>query len=318
MEPIVSVKNLKKRYKDGTLAVRGVSFNVRRGEIFGFLGPNGAGKTTTINMLTTLLKPSGGTATIAGFDVSSQPSEVRENIGVVFQEPALDNMLTGRENLDFHGRLYGITGGRLHRRIQEVLKLVGLEKKADVLVKKYSGGMKRRLELARGLMHSPKVLFLDEPTLGLDVQTRRKIWEYILKVRDKEGMTIFMTTHYMEEAEKICERIAIIDDGKILKLDRPENLVDGECAGVVEVQTRSKIKNIKGVKKIQRKPGVFDLRVKDSRQLMKVVKEVMNKYDVENINIRKPSLEDVFLKLTGKSIRDDSASGRGMKRRPHR
>ena len=318
MEPIVSVKNLKKRYKDGTLAVRGVSFNVRRGEIFGFLGPNGAGKTTTINMLTTLLKPSGGTATIAGFDVSSQPSEVRENIGVVFQEPALDNMLTGRENLDFHGRLYGITGGRLHRRIQEVLKLVGLEKKADVLVKKYSGGMKRRLELARGLMHSPKVLFLDEPTLGLDVQTRRKIWEYILKVRDKEGMTIFMTTHYMEEAEKICERIAIIDDGKILKLDRPENLVDGECAGVVEVQTRSKIKNIKGVKKIQRKQGVFDLRVKDGRQLMKVVKEVMNKYDVENINIRKPSLEDVFLKLTGKSIRDDSASGRGMKRRPHR
>ncbi|MBR9681884.1 MAG: ATP-binding cassette domain-containing protein, partial [Candidatus Altiarchaeota archaeon] len=261
MEVAISVKKLKKRYKDGTLAVNNISFEVKRGEIFGFLGPNGAGKTSTIKLLTTLMKPSSGEATVAGFDIGRESNQVRQNIGIVFQEPALDSMLTGRENLDFHARLYGIKGKEIRQRIEEVLKLVGMEKKADVPVKNYSGGMKRRLELARGLMHSPKILFLDEPTLGLDVQTRGKIWEYILKVREKENMTIFMTTHYMEEAEKVCERIAIIDAGKILKLDKPENLVNGNFAGTIRVQTKDKIKPIRGVRKIQLKPGTVDLKV---------------------------------------------------------
>lgn len=318
MEYSVSVKNLKKKYKDGTLAVKGISFDIKAGEIFGFLGPNGAGKTTTINMLTTLLRPSEGTVKIAGYDVEKSPNDVRKSIGIVFQEPALDNMLTGRENLEFHARLYGITGNQIEKQILKVLKLVDLEKKADVLVKKYSGGMKRRLELARGLMHSPKILFLDEPTLGLDVQTRGKIWEYILRVRKEENMTVFVTTHYMEEAKKVCERIAIIDDGKILKLDTPENLVSGSYESVIEVHTENKIKAIKGVKQIKKKRDVVDLQVKDKKNLMKVVKTVIDNYEIKNLNIRKPSLEDVFLKLTGKTIREDKSGNKRGKRGPHR
>ena len=220
---IIEVKNLTKKF-NGFTAVDHISFNVEEGEIFGLLGPNGAGKTTTIKMLTTLLRPTEGKATVCGYDILKQRDEVRSSIGIVFQEPALDNRLTGRENLDFHARLYGLDKKTRHKRIEEVLEMVELKDKADVIVRDYSGGMQRRLEIARGLMHYPRVLFLDEPTLGLDAQTRRHIWEYILSLNQREKTTIILTTHYMEEADYLCQRMAIVDFGKIVALDTPANL----------------------------------------------------------------------------------------------
>lgn len=303
---IVEVKNLRKIYRNGTKALKGVSFEVEEGEVFGFLGPNGAGKTTTIKILTTLIKPSGGTARVCGFNVVGEAYRVRENIGVVFQEPALDSRLTGRENLDFHARLYGISRAEREERIEELLKMIDLEKDADKLVKYYSGGMKRRLEIARGLMHFPKVLFLDEPTLGLDVQTRRKIWEYIEKVREKEGVTIFLTTHYMEEAEKMCDRIAIIDHGRILEIGELEELLSEVGKFAVEFKGNA---NMEGVKKVN---GRNVIEVKTEREIVKVVKELM-KFNIESLNIRRSSLEDVFIKLTGRAIRDEKASGWGRR-----
>ncbi|MBR9679485.1 MAG: ABC transporter ATP-binding protein [Candidatus Altiarchaeota archaeon] len=305
MEAVVQVKNLKKTYKGGITAIDDVSFNIQKGEIFGFLGPNGAGKTTTIKILTTLLRPTSGQAIVAGYDISKNSNKVRENIGIVFQEPALDDRLTGKENLDFHARLYGMNKAERKQRISEVLELVGLTQRADSLVKTYSGGMQRRLELARGLMHKPTVLFLDEPTLGLDVQTRRKIWDYILRVKDTENMTILLTTHYMEEAEKVCERIAIIDAGKILKIGTTAELIGTSCGTVLEVKTADKIKNISGVKQIKKNGERVDLVVKDEKQTTKIVKELMNNYDIIELNIRKASLEDVFVQMTGKSIREE-------------
>ncbi|HHH80243.1 MAG TPA: ATP-binding cassette domain-containing protein, partial [Thermoplasmatales archaeon] len=215
---IIETFELTKKF-NSLAAVDHVSFSVKEGEIFGFLGPNGAGKTTTIKMLTTLLNPTEGTAKVCGFDIIKNRNEVRQSIGVVFQEPALDTELTGKENLDFHARMYGLDRERRVSRIEEVLRIVDLQDKKDVLVKYYSGGMKRRLEIARGLMHFPRVLFLDEPTLGLDAQTRRAIWEYIKKMNKEEKTTIFLTTHYMDEADFLCDRVAIIDHGRIIILD---------------------------------------------------------------------------------------------------
>ena len=220
---IISTENLTKTF-DGFTAVDHIKFSVKEGEIFGFLGPNGAGKTTTIKMLTTLLYPTEGSASIVGFDILKQRAKVRENIGIVFQEPALDPVLTGRENLDFHARMYGLSPEKRKKRIIDVLTLVELLDKKDVLVKTYSGGMKRRLEIARGLMHSPKVLFLDEPTLGLDAQTRRAIWDYIKRLNKDENTTIFLTTHYMDEADYLCDHIGIIDHGKIIASGDPKTL----------------------------------------------------------------------------------------------
>ena len=214
----IETKNLTKEF-NGLKAVNNVSFGVEEGEIFGLLGPNGAGKTTTIKMLATLLNPTKGEAKVCGFDILKQRDEVRNSIGIVFQEPALDNRLTGYENLDFHARLYGLDSETRKKRIKEVLNLVELEDKANVIVRNYSGGMQRRLEIARGLMHYPKVLFLDEPTLGLDPQTRHRIWDYILQLNQKEKITIILTTHYMEEADILCQRVGIIDFGKIVALD---------------------------------------------------------------------------------------------------
>ncbi len=219
---IIEVKKLTKQFKDAK-AVKGISFSVEEGEIFGFLGPNGAGKSTTINILSTLITPTGGSAKINGFDIEKETDEVRKSIGLVFQDPSLDERLTAEENLIFHARLYGLKKKEYIKRIAEVLKLVDLTEKKDNLVKSFSGGMKRRLEIARGLTHYPRVLFLDEPTLGLDPQTRFNIWEYVLKLRKEHKMTIFMTTHYMQEAE-YCDRIAIIDSGKIIALDTPAQL----------------------------------------------------------------------------------------------
>ncbi|MFA5867219.1 MAG: ATP-binding cassette domain-containing protein [Actinomycetota bacterium] len=220
--PVIKVSELTKRF-DGFTAVDAVSFEVAAGELFGFIGPNGAGKTTTINMLVTLVRPSAGAASIAGYDVAAESGRVRESIGVVFQDPTLDNRLTGMENLDFHASVYHIPKQDRARRIAEALALVELTEQAGDIVDNYSGGMKRRLEVARGLLHTPKVLFLDEPTLGLDPQTRNRIWEYLRALAAKSGTTVFMTTHYMDEAEN-CDRVAIIDQGRIVALDTPAAL----------------------------------------------------------------------------------------------
>jgi ABC-2 type transport system ATP-binding protein len=220
----IEVKALTKIFDKTVKAVDGISFNVKEGEILGFLGPNGAGKTTTLNMLSTLLRPTSGTATVNGHDILTEPDAVRRSIGYVFQDTTLDIELTGRENLDFHGRLYGLGRNARQQRIRELLELVQLTDRADDLVKTYSGGMKRRLEIARGLLHHPKVLFLDEPTLGLDPQTRRSIWEHILNLNQEKNVTIILTTHYTEEADYLSKRILIIDFGKIVVLDTPDNL----------------------------------------------------------------------------------------------
>jgi ABC-2 type transport system ATP-binding protein len=221
---IIEVKGLTKIFNNNIRAVDNISFTVEEGEILGFLGPNGAGKTTTLNMLATLLRPTSGTATVNGYDILEEPDGVRRSIGFVFQDPTLDDELTGRENLDFHGRIYRLKRDVRRQRIEEMLEVVQLTERADDLVKTYSGGMKRRLEIARGLLHYPKVLFLDEPTLGLDPQTRRAIWEHIQRLNQEENVTIILTTHYTEEADYLCDRIQIIDFGKIVALDTPDKL----------------------------------------------------------------------------------------------
>lgn len=221
-ELAITVKNLSKHF-GRTIAVDTISFAVEKAEVFGFLGPNGAGKTTTINILCTLLIPTSGEAIVNGFNVVHSPNEVRRSIGIIFQDPSLDERLTAYENLNFHGMIYHLPSGVRKRRIEEVLDMVGLYSKKDRIVRTFSGGMKRRLEIARGLMHSPEVLFLDEPTTGLDPQTRKYIWDYILELSQKEKISVFLTTHYMDEAE-ICRRVGIIDHGKIVDLDTPEAL----------------------------------------------------------------------------------------------
>ncbi len=226
-EVIIDVRNLTKVYRGGIKAVRGVSFDVKKGEIFGFLGPNGAGKTTTIMMLITLLEPTSGEAKVCGFDSARQPDEVRVRIGYVSQDIAVDENLTGRENLVLQGHLYHLDRETIAKRSREVLEMVDLTDRADALVSTYSGGMRKRLDIAEGLIHRPSILFLDEPTLGLDIQTRTRIWEYVRRLRAEEGITVFMTTHYMEEADNLCDRIAIIDHGQIVALGTPSELKAG-------------------------------------------------------------------------------------------
>lgn len=220
---IIQVKDLVKNFKD-VKAVDGISFEVEKGEIFAFLGPNGAGKSTTIKILTTLLQPTGGEVLVNGFDVAKDPDEVRRSFGIVFQDPSLDEELTAWENMEFHGALYRVPKQLRRERTRQLLQIVELWDRKDSFVKDYSGGMKRRLEIARGLLHHPQILFLDEPTLGLDPQTRNHMWEYIKKLNDEEGITIFFSTHYMEEADRISDRIAIVDHGKIVKLGTSEEL----------------------------------------------------------------------------------------------
>ena len=234
-QPVISVRDLVKTYGK-VEAVRGIDLEVGAGEIFGFLGPNGAGKSTTISILCTLIRPTSGVAQVAGIDVLKDPSAVRARIGLVFQDPSLDGQLTGRENLDFHAYLYGLPAATRKQRIDDALSIVELTDRADSTVLTYSGGMRRRLEIARGILHYPQVLFLDEPTLGLDPQTRNKIWDYLHAVRTREHITIFMTTHYMDEAE-FCDRIAIIDQGKIVALGTPSELKAKVGGDVVTITT---------------------------------------------------------------------------------
>jgi len=309
---IIETFDLTKKF-NSLAAVDHVSFSVKEGEIFGFLGPNGAGKTTTIKMLTTLLNPTEGTAKVCGFDIIKNRNEVRQSIGVVFQEPALDTELTGKENLDFHARMYGLDRERRVSRIEEVLRIVDLQDKKDVLVKYYSGGMKRRLEIARGLMHFPRVLFLDEPTLGLDAQTRRAIWEYIKKMNKEEKTTIFLTTHYMDEADFLCDRVAIIDHGRIIILDtipKLKNAIGNDvitlsCSQLTKLKKR--LEEEDWIKNIKQHDSFLTLGVERGEEKIPLIVEMAQKLDIriKSISVRKPTLDDVFLHFTGRRMRDN-------------
>lgn len=312
----ILVENLTKTF-NGLTAVDSVSFSVPTGELFGLLGPNGAGKTTTINILATLLKSTSGYTEVAGFDTSKKQDEVRRSIGIVFQEPALDIKLTGRENLEFHAMMYGLGREERRRRIKEVLELVELTDKKDVLVENYSGGMKRRLEIARGLIHKPKVLFLDEPTLGLDAQTRRHIWDYIKKLNRESEVTIILTTHYMEEADFLCDRVAIMDYGKFVALDTPGNLKDILGGDVVSLELDGnrdmlleEYKKLSWIKTQRAHNNCLNLTMeKGERRIPELIKIAQSRdIDITCVNLHKPSLEDVFLHFTGRSIRPQEAS----------
>ncbi len=316
MDNIVEVNDIKKKYKD-FYAVSGVSFSVKKGEIFGFLGPNGAGKSTTINMLSTIIKPSEGDANINGFNIVKNKDDVRASIGIIFQENTLDEKLTAYENLMLHCKFYGVEKSVREERITEVLEMVDLSDKRKNIVQTFSGGMKRRLEIARGLLHYPKVLFLDEPTVGLDPQTRAHIWEYILKLKEKAGITIFLTTHYMDEAE-ICDRIAIIDHGSLIALDTPDKLKNQVGGDIIQVSTEDNKASIDLIKE------KYDLEAKEDNKILTFQVDKGNKFlidfvkdfeiPIKSVNLRRPTLNDVFLHLTGREIRDEVISKKDLMR----
>jgi len=307
---IIKVENLTKRF-NGITAVDNISFEVEEGTIFGFLGPNGAGKTTTINILCTLLSPTSGKAYIAGHDCMKESAAVRKAIGIVFQDTTLDKDLTAYENLIFHAYLYNVPKDEMKQRVSDVLRFVGLHERKDDLVKKFSGGMKRRLEVARGLIHRPRVLFLDEPTLGLDPQSRTNLWEFITELPKKHNVTIFMTTHYMEEAE-VCNRIAIIDKGKIIAMGSPEELKRMVSGDVVYIRTADNVHAKQEIEKLLNTP----VSEKEGELYMTCdmgdtcIPEMIRKIGekVLSVRLQRPTLNDVFLKLTGKAIRGEEAS----------
>lgn len=318
MQYAIETDGITKRFDD-IVAVNKISISVKPGELFGLLGPNGAGKTTLISMLSTMTEPTSGGAKVWGFDVRKESSQVRENIGMVFQDTTLDDRLTGRENLDLHGRLYGLEGSSRKKRIEEVLALVELSDRADAIVRTYSGGMMRRLEIARGLMHHPHVLFLDEPTLGLDPQTRNHIWEYIKNLNKTEGVTIVLTTHYMEEADHLCNRIAIIDHGEIVALDTPEalkNMLGGDVI-MLELEKPENIPRLSAIYKtngcasiVSRKNNDVFITVRDGEHKIPLVLALASEAGIliRSVSLRKPTLDDVFLHHTGRAIRDRGAS----------
>jgi len=307
---IIEIKDLTKKFNKLT-AVDALNLQIKEGEIFGLLGPNGAGKTTTLLMLTTLIQPTSGTATINNYDIHTQPHNVRKSIGIVFQDPSSDEILTGYENLKLHGWLYDMPDVLREKRIKEVLELVDLTNRQNDRVKKYSGGMRRRLELARGLMHHPKVLFLDEPTLGLDPQTRGTIWEYIQKLAKEKKITIVMTTHYMDEADKLCDRLAIIDQGKIVILGSPKELKKNLGGDIVHLKSTnlniSKLKKLSYVKKISSCNDEICLTIENANKHLQELLNFVGK--VDSVEIHSPTLDDVFLHYTGRKIRESAPEG---------
>jgi ABC-2 type transport system ATP-binding protein len=313
----IAVNRLVKTYGD-VEAVKGVDFEVAPGEVFGFLGPNGAGKTTTINMLCTLVKPTSGTATVAGHDVVTQRDDVRRNIGLVFQDPTLDNYLTAEQNIKLHAELYGIQKDLVEPRMRQVLTMVGLWERKDNPVGTFSGGMRRRLEIARGLMHSPRVLFLDEPTIGLDPQTRRSIWSYIAELKQREEITIFMTTHYMDEAEW-CDRIAIMDHGEIVALDAPQTLKDGVGTDRIMIHTDDNERVIGELSdrlgiEAQTAEGAVIFGVASGAEF---VPRLFSELDVpvRSVSVSRPTLDDVFMSFTGTTIRDAEEDAKANRNR---
>jgi len=310
---IIQARQLTKRYPGDVLAVDQLDLTVEAGTIYALLGPNGAGKTTTIAMLTTLLQPTSGQATVAGFDVVNQPSEVRRRIGVTFQEIVLDQDLKGREVLDYHGQLYGLPHSQRAQQIEALLRLVELEEAADRLVKTYSGGMKRRLELARGLLTAPDVLFLDEPTQGLDPQNRSRVWDYLRALREEQGLTILLTTHYMEEAESLANQVGIIDHGKLVTEGQPEALAAQLGADVIRVSGSgpvdsfvTRLKQLDYVQQVHATDGVLQIGVDDGHHRLAQVVTLATEADfhIEDVSVARPSLADVFLKVTGRALRD--------------
>lgn len=310
--PVIEVSALTKDFK-GLVAVDHISFTVEAGEIFGFLGPNGAGKTTTVRMLCTLTRPSSGRARVAGCDITSQPNHVRRAIGIIFQDPSVDDRLTARENLRFHALVYKVPKIELKARIKQALDWMELGARADDLVRNFSGGMKRRLEIARALLHTPRVLFLDEPTLGLDPQTRNRIWERLLQLRQERKMTLFLTTHYMDEAE-YCDRIAIIDHGRIIALNTPANLkaqMKGDLVVLATSDNKQAVLEIEsryGLRAEMDREKVWFTVAEGALFVPKLVRELS--VPVLSVAVRQPTLDDVFLKLTGREIRDEDASER--------
>ncbi len=310
----VETRSLSKSFGTVT-AVNDISFAVESGEIFGFLGPNGAGKSTTIMILTTLLKPTSGQALVFGFDVTTQPKQVRQSIGYVQQESTVDEYLTGRENLLLQARLNHIPKDQIDKRIDDVLELIELSDKQNDPVVTYSGGMRKRLDIAGGLLHRPKVLFLDEPTVGLDIQTRRKIWEYIKKIHKEFEMTIFLTTHYMEEADQLCDRIGIIDRGKIQIIDSPENMKNAMGNEVISLTFEngnsadflSQLRQIDLIKKINEDNNKLTIFASKGTEVIPKIFQISSELQIKiiSISLTQPTLDDVFISYTGHEIRDD-------------
>lgn len=315
-EEILKVEGLTKVFNHALTAVDHVSFSVKHGEIFGFLGPNGAGKTTTINMLITILKPTAGTASVLGFDIAKQDNDVRNSIGVVPQEYTADEDLTGMENILLCADLYGIPHATAKERAADLLKLVELTEFKDKKVQTFSGGMRRRLELACGLINRPRLLFLDEPTLGLDVQTRTATWNYIKTLKKEFGMTLFMTTHYLEEADTLCDRVAIIDHGKIIVVGTPEALKQGLGGDVItlgikeNVDVTHLIESVEHVKEVKKENGLYRIKAEAGEVTAPLIIEALREkgHTVTKLSLTEPTLNEVYLEFTGKSLRDTEES----------
>ena len=308
---------LTKRYGK-ILALDQLNLKIEPGEVFGLLGPNGAGKTTAISILCTVNSPTSGTALVNGFDIRKQAGKVRRSIGIVFQDPSIDDRLTGRENMMLHATLYDVPSSNAKKRIIELLNLVGLADRADSPMKTYSGGMRRRLELARGLLHSPEVLFLDEPTLGLDPQTRQHLWSYIEELAKQSNITVILTTHYMEEAERLCSRVGIIDSGRIKVVDTPANLIGALKGDVVTVVTSqpadflARIKELNFAHNAEAVDSTIRLQLSDAEKKVPMIVELAsaNHIELKSVSIHKPTLNDVFLYYTGKEIRSEEAENK--------
>jgi ABC-2 type transport system ATP-binding protein len=308
---VIKTSKLTKRFNNTITAVDNLDLEIRKGEVFGLLGPNGAGKTTTISMLCTLIRPTSGKAFVAGIDVRSDPSGVRKNIGIVFQEPSVDDLLTGKENLELHGMLYKMKPEDRKKRTAEMLELVGLTDRANDLVRTYSGGMRRRLEIARGLMHRPKILFLDEPTLGLDPASREHIWKYIKLLSEKHGTTMVLTTHYMEEADLLCSRIGIIDNGKLIQLGTSGELKAKVGQDIVRLRgevDEGKLRQLQFVKKVRKdKEGFTEITMTNAAKNLQVLLGACGTLD--SVQVREVTLNDVFLHYTGKEIHREEGEG---------
>lgn len=310
---MIKIRGLTKKY-GSHIAVDNLTLDIYENEVFGLLGSNGAGKTTIIHMLATLLKPSSGSATVNGYDIVSQPSRVRSSIGIVFQAPSSDDMLTGYENLQLHSMLYSVPRNIRKQRIEEVLSLVGLTERMHDQVKTYSGGMRRRLEIARGLLHKPKVMFLDEPTLGLDPASRETMWRYIQRLVKEERMTVILTTHYMEEADILCNRIGIIDKGRIVALDTPKGLKAGLGGDVIRIKTQQqqhysnpdKISQLDFVRKVEQNDGFLVVSVNNAKRDLPIL---LRHVEAEMAESASPTLNDVFIHLTGRNIKEQEPEG---------